>query len=147
MRVAIIVLIVSFLLVLCVPRRTVSYVRAETPPPCDVELNTEESITLCIKDLWRADSDVAIAVAKAESGLNPNAINYNCRYNGKSTFCKKGDLTKAWSCDVSVFQINVSCGTKMTTRENIMKAYEMYQKRGWQPWVAYNDKKHLVYLD
>lgn len=87
----------------------------------------------------------AISVAKNESGWKKDAKGWNCHYineQGKqySTACKPEDRAKAWSVDCGIFQINVAgttCPDKLLSiKENIDHAYKMYERRGWQPWVA-----------
>lgn len=103
------------------------------------------------KILEAFDGDkVAVAVAKSESGLDPNAKGYNCRYGNRSTSCKPEDRHKAWSVDCGVYQINTlakECPDHlMDVDTNIRIAKEMQSKRGWNPWVGYWNgqwKNHL----
>lgn len=77
---------------------------------------------ICTKD-W--DCKTAVAVAMAESGLNPDA--------------------KSPTNDHGVMQLN---GKKIyNAQQNIDEAYEMYKRRGWQPWAAYNNGRYKKYLD
>ena len=99
---------------------------------CDLNLETKESIESCILEVFKGNL-TAVAVAKAESQLNPNAVNYN----------------GSWSKDCGVFQLNSyyhkgSC--ELTTKGNILYAYALYQKKGWQPWVAWQNGSYLKYL-
>ncbi len=77
--------------------------------------------------------EIAIAIAKAESRLNPQAIGYNT--NG--------------SIDRGLFQINSIHGLGeelYNYRTNIQVARKIYEKRGWSAWSAYTNgsyKKHL----
>ena len=101
---------------------------------------TPGAIETKILEAFNGDK-VALAVAKSESGLDPNAKGYNCRYNGISKSCKPEDRDKAWSVDCSIFQINF-IGTEcpehlMDVETNIAIAKEMQSKRGWNPWVGY----------
>lgn len=93
-----------------------------------------------ILEVFNGDK-VAVAVAKSESGLDPNAKGYNCRYGNRSTSCKPEDRHKAWSVDCGVYQINTiakDCPEHLMDPEtNIAVAKEMQSKRGWNPWVAY----------
>jgi len=80
----------------------------------------------------------AIHIAKNESGLRVNAKGYNCRYNGVSKACKVEDRANAWSVDCGIFQHNVigqSCPT-MSWKQNVDKAYALYKRRGFTPWVV-----------
>lgn len=84
---------------------------------------------------------VALAVAKGESGLDPNAKGYNCKYGTRSTSCKPEDRHKAWSVDCGIYQINTiakDCPEHLLDPEtNIEIAKKMQEKRGWNPWVAF----------
>jgi len=93
---------------------------------------------------------IAYAVIMHESNMNYKAINYNCIYNGRSTFCKKGDESKAWSVDCSVAQINVrgqSCPAELMTSEGQIKAIErIYKEQGLNAWVSYKNGSYLKFL-
>ena len=103
-----------------------------------------------IKEIFGAKAKIATAVLKHESGMNLTAINYNCRYNGKSTFCKKGDEHKAWSVDCGIGQTNVKgkvCPQELLTLEgNMKKVEQIYKSQGLNAWVSYKNKKYLAYM-
>lgn len=97
------------------------------------------------------DAKTALAIFKTESALNPKAQNWNCHYydeNGKrySTSCKAEDRKNAWSVDCGVAQINhitptnnKECPAELfDPKKNIAMAKEMFDRRGFQPWVTYN---------
>jgi hypothetical protein len=85
---------------------------------------------ICAYD-W--DCELMIAVAKAESRLDPNAINYNT--NG--------------TVDRGIFQVNSIWGDWSTfdVDENIANAYEIYKIQGISAWSAYNNGAYLAYLN
>lgn len=120
-------------------------------PTGDTHVPIVSSAVIEAKILEAFDGDkVAVAVAKSESGLDPNAKGYNCRYGNRSTSCKPEDRHRAWSVDCGVFQINTltkDCPEHlMDVETNIRIAKEMQSKRGWQPWVGYWNgqwKNHL----
>lgn len=93
---------------------------------------------------------IAYAVIMHESNMNYKAINYNCIYNGKSTFCKKGDKSKAWSVDCGVAQINVRgqiCPESLFTEKGQLEAIErIYDSQGLNAWVSYKNKSYLKFL-
>ena len=103
-----------------------------------------------ITSYFGSDSVVAHAVFKTESGLNPTAMNWNCRYNGISKQCKPEDRGQAWSVDCGIAQINVvgkDCPKELfNPEENLKRAKEMFDKRGFQPWIAFNMGYHLANL-
>lgn len=79
------------------------------------------------------DSNIALAVAKAESGLRCEAYHFN--NNG--------------TIDHSIFQLNSvhkKRGNLENCKENIKIAYEIFKEQGWTPWVVYNTKSYLKYL-
>jgi hypothetical protein len=95
-----------------------------------------KSINYVIQEDWKKDIQkyictkkwdckTAVAVAIAESGLNPDAVSY--------------------TNDYGIFQLNNKPITDW--KENIDEAYKMYERRGWQPWVAYNTGRHKQYLN
>lgn len=79
-----------------------------------------------IKRVFGYEWLLALSIAKAESGLNPQAVNYN--RNG----------TK----DVGVFQINdchnFSDSERFDWRTNVRLAKLVRDTYGWTAWVTYN---------
>ncbi len=96
------------------------------------------------------DARIAKAILTHESRLNPNAKNYNCYYNNKSTFCKKGDEHLAWSVDCGIAQLNyhgsVCPSYTQSIDKSIEKMADMYEKRGWSPWVSFQSGAYKQYL-
>jgi hypothetical protein len=104
-----------------------------------------------ILDKFQNEYEVALAIARAESGLRPDAQGFNCYYNGVSQSCRKGDESRAWSTDCGLYQINVK-GTTCPAHlfdpsQNIQIAFEKYQKRNWQPWSAWKSGKYLAFMN
>lgn len=104
-----------------------------------------------IERIFGDKAEVALAVFKHESeGLKLDAKNYNCIYNGKSTFCKKGDEAKAWSVDCGIAQVNIRgkvCPPELLTLEGNMKAVEkIYKQQGLNAWVSYKNGKYKQFL-
>lgn len=93
---------------------------------------------------------IATAVILHESGNSLSAINYNCIYGGKSTFCKPQDRAQAWSVDCGIGQINVKgkvCPKELLTLEGNMKAIEQkYKTQGLNAWVSYSTGRYKMYL-
>jgi len=97
---------------------------------------TEERIEKEIKNTFPEAPDLAVAIAKAESGLYDRALNPEAHrgcYGSYGIFqiaCVHTDDTEA------LYDIET----------NIKKARQIYEEKGWQPWGAYTDgnyKKHL----
>lgn len=79
------------------------------------------------------DPYTALAIAKAESNLNPLATGYNS--NG--------------SRDFGLMQVNSIHGygeELYDVETNLKVARKIYEKRGWSAWCAYKTGKHLTYL-
>lgn len=98
---------------------------------------------------------IAVAVAKSESGLHSNAMGWNCHYydaQGKrySKACNPEDRPKAWSVDCGVMQINhlgKTCPSHLfDPDENIRIGRDMFNNRGFSPWVAFTKGTYLKYL-
>ena len=80
---------------------------------------------------------LALAIAKAESGLYPRATNAQ-------------DNHKVCRGSFGIFQIGCIHGVDAETlydpTYNIRKARQLYDERGWQPWGAYTDGSYLKHL-
>ena len=78
----------------------------------------EEAINL----IWKEQSKEALAIAKCESGLNPETI---------------GDSGKS----IGIFQIYLPAHPQykeedlMNVWYNVSIAYQIYQKQGWSAWL------------
>lgn len=103
-----------------------------------------------IREIFGAKAKIATAVLTHESGMKLDTINYNCRYNGKSTFCKKGDRSKAWSVDCGIGQTNVKgtvCPAHLLTLEGNMKEVErIYKEQGLEAWVSYTNGAYKKFM-
>lgn len=116
------------------------------------ELEIKQSPTLeqHVSRIFGKKAPIALAVLKYESGLKLDAINYNCRYNGKSKSCRKGDIGKAWSVDCGAGQINVkgkSCPhTLLTLDGNMAQVEKIYKEQGMNAWIAYSSGAYRKYL-
>lgn len=102
------------------------------------ETATTQEIIAEIAQVFKEVPVEAILCFYKESKLKPTAMNWNCKYNGRSTSCAYKDRDNAFSVDCGVAQINTPgkyCpGNLMDYKENIKRAYQMFKKRGWQPW-------------
>lgn len=121
----------------------VEEIKPQVLAPIEKQLNVPEMSTdieryICDK-FGVMDCKTALAVAKAESGMNCNAFNVNS--NG--------------SVDFSIFQLNsvhLKKGGEWTLEnmancyKNVDLAYEMWKEQGFQPWVAFTSGGYLAKL-
>lgn len=95
-----------------------------------------EDIESLIRAAFPEHPDIMIAIANAESGLNPKAVNVN--RNG--------------STDIGLFQINSVHGydelSLFDVKKNIEAAREIYKHQGLRAWAAFSNgsyKKFITY--
>jgi len=105
------------------------------PHPSDLKTDTE----LYIYEVFGIENyKIAIAIARAESGLREDAININTND----------------TIDVGVFQINQvhfkkeGCSLKEISdmKGNVDCAFQIYEASGWNPWVAYNSGSFTAHI-
>ena len=122
--------------ILTVTPRVTQVVQNVIIPNYPEEVDTDLEKYICEK-FGVMDCKIALAVAKAESGLNCNAININT--NG--------------TVDFSTFQLNsvhIKKGGEWTLAnmadcyKNVDLAYELWTEQGWTPWVAYLNNSYLA---
>lgn len=115
---------------------------ADPIPPMTVEQH--------IQKIFGDKADIATAVILHESQNKLDAVNYNCIYGGRSTSCRKGDESKAWSVDCGIGQINTKglvCPPKLLTLEGNMEAIEkIYKTQGLTAWVSYKTGAYKKYI-
>ena len=79
----------------------------------------------------------AVAVATAESGLNPYALNAQ-------------DSHKGCNGSYGIFQIGCLHETDpkvlYDVEYNIKRAHEIYLAQGWKPWGAHSNGSYLAYM-
>jgi len=116
----------------------------EIIPPTPITFEGE------IQRIFGNKSNIAFAVFKHESNAKITSKNWNCVYNGRSTFCKKEDRIKAWSVDCGYFQINVRglvCPTEyMDKLTSLKRVEEIYKQQGLNAWVSYKTGAYKKYL-
>lgn len=127
------------------------------PVVVDKEETIEEKIKFHFPRSWRD----MIAIAHAESRMDPEAKNWNCFYNSDksivyetrvkgahSTFCKKEHRKYAWSVDCGIMQLSVR--SKECPVEDIdthlQKAAELSKIQGKEAWVVYQTGAYKKYL-
>lgn len=108
----------------------------EIPNPVDLKTDTEKYIY----EIFGIENyKVAIAIARAESGLREDAININTND----------------TVDIGIFQINsihykkAECQLKdiVTYKGNVDCAYKIYKASGWTPWTVFNTGAFTAKLD
>ena len=137
---------VKFKLGLCVLALSLLVISPQRGATEELPITLEQHI----QQIFGSKAKVALAVLKHESGLKLTSVNYNCRYNGRSTFCKKGDEYKAWSVDCGIGQANFKgtvCPKESLTLEGNMKIVEkIYREQGLRAWVSYKTGAYKKYL-
>lgn len=107
-----------------------------TPTPTKTMYVPTSEIEKLICDVFGDDCEIAIAVAKAESGLRCDA--HGDRHLSPSSY--------------GVFQIRAFEGRppieELTNCEaNIRYAKFMYDRQGWGPWSAYTNGSYLGFIN
>lgn len=166
-----IVLILVILAILCFSPTTVKYQRIEPPqvaveaPPKVVKApqkrviakkavytkpEVKPEVKAYIDDIFGENATIATAVLMHESGLRLDAKNWNCIYEGKSTFCKKEDRDKAVSVDCGIAQKNVKgqvCPAHLMTLEGNMEAIrKVYETQGLGAWASFRNGAYKKFL-
>ena len=138
------------------------YQKLISPQPLKTTKTTKVVSTLAddvetkVKTVFYEYPEMALAIFKAESGLNPKAKGYNCHYlvNGKtvSKACKKEDRHLAWSVDCGLTQINVKgqeCPASLLDVEtNLKHARAKFEgrKNTFLAWSAYKSGVYKKFL-
>ena len=128
--------------------RSISRIPTPTPEHSEqaIILDNQKPIAQKIRAYFKKDADRAIAIFRAESGLNAHAQGWNCTYGP----CKPEDREKAKSTDCGIAQINFPgkvCPARAFNEDwNIQKAYMMYTRRGFQPWTVFNSGSYKKFI-
>ena len=108
----------------------------DEPEDGDLAKNQDsgDGLAILIAEAFPENPEIMIAIAKAESGMNPRAVNYN--RNG--------------SIDTGLFQVNsvhMYDGLSLFDPEkNIKAAREIYDKQGIQAWTSFNNGSYKKFL-
>lgn len=103
----------------------------------------KSEIERLICEYFRDDCAVAVAVARAESGLRPDAVG-----DGAMAYVRDGvEYGKSYG----VFQIRHLEGRPepvklLDPKFNIEYAYNLYQRSGFYPWSAFTNSSYLRFL-
>jgi hypothetical protein len=118
-------------------KATVITIMAEAKTPTDVNPLTPDQQYLCNK--FGPDCKIALAIFRAESGLNAKAINVN--KNGSVDFgCMQINSIHLSNIDTS--SINL-----LNCRDNIDVAYKIFsQQKNFSAWAAFQNGSYKKYL-
>jgi hypothetical protein len=98
---------------------------------------SEANIKRLIRETFPEDPVKALAIAKAESNLNPYAVN-------------RQDAHRGCMGSYGIFQIGCLHESDphvlYDVEYNIKRARQLYDERGWLPWGAFTDKSYLAYM-
>lgn len=132
-----IVVTVGLLYALTANAESLNYYAPVDMPP--VEKTIEEKI----RETFPEDPDLAVAIAKAESELNPDA------YNPETHYDRSGKAI----CNGSIGIMQVACVHHRSNPDelrnvdfNLEIARKIYEERGWLPWGSYTDGRYKKYL-
>lgn len=111
--------------------------------PSEVVTVKELSVEDKIRAVFGNEAEIAIAIAKSESGLK------NVKGDTHIEFIQDGKVM-GHSC--GVFQVRVlsgrpSCEELMDVDVNIAYAKKIYDKVGWSAWSNYKNERYLAFLD
>ena len=95
-----------------------------------------------IEKVFGEEAPIAIAVAQAESSMQPDRIGDN--------HLKFEDGKYGMSC--GLFQIRIlpgrpTCEEMLDPQKNIEFAYELHKKSGWNPWSVYKNGQYLKFIN
>lgn len=119
-----------------------------------IRLSAKPEIAALVVATFPSDSEEMLAIFMAESGLNKDAVGWNCLYeeygSSVSRACKEGDRVNAWSVDCGVSQLNfkgLTCPLEAFDPVwNItVGAKKKYDSQGKEAWTAYNTGVYLSY--
>ena len=108
----------------------------DEPEDGDLAKNQDsgDGLAILIAEAFPENPEIMIAIAKAESGMNPKAVNHN--RNG--------------SIDTGLFQVNSVHGydglSLFDPEKNIEAAREIYDKQGIQAWASFNNGSYQKFL-
>lgn len=119
------------------------YAQEISGPYKAIVLQEQEEIANKIRQVFGADAELAIAIARCESGLRPGAIG-----DGHISYWVNGvEYGKSYG----VFQIRHLEGRPspeqlLDADFNIQYAYNLFKRSSWYPWSAYNNGCYEQFL-
>lgn len=115
-----------------------------TPPIAIVEnppvVETVEDKINNYAKLYNADAKLALRIAKAESGLNPEAYNPEWHYNAQGEKICQGSFG---IYQVSCVHYDGDDKDLLDPDINIRLAFQLQKEQGWDIWGAYSNKSYL----
>lgn len=100
-----------------------------------IVLPSQEEVAQKIRSVFGDAGEMAVAIARCESGLRPNATGYNSN-----------------SIDQGVFQINSIHQAKYAGEDiynldvNLRVAYQIFKASGWGAWTTYHNGCYQHFL-
>lgn len=106
----------------------------------DMDSNRIEAL---VRRTFPEDPDTAVAVAMAESGMNPETVG-----DRHLTFVRDG---KTYGMSCGIMQIRnlpgrPDCESMKDPVKNVEYARSLYERSGWKPWGAYTNGSFKKYL-
>ncbi len=99
-------------------------------------LKTREELILDEIKLYEWDTTTALAIAKAESGLDPHAINKT-----------SGAMGLFQILPLHCYRlIDQPCDKLLELKYNVLMAYALWRENGWTPWEVYRTGAYERYL-
>ena len=98
---------------------------------------SEDKVKALIRQVFWEDPVTAVAVAMAESGLSPYALNTRDSHRGCTGSYGIFQIGCLHESDPSVLY---------DVEYNIRRAKEIYNESGWRPWGAFTDGNYKRYL-
>jgi hypothetical protein len=131
---------------------------ATTTPVVKKQLTIEDKI----RSHFPKSHKTIIAIAHAESGMNNNAIGYNCYYNSDETIvyetkvkgshsraCQPNHRKYSWSVDCFLLQKNYpgrkTCPKDVTLDQHLKEVAELSRVQGLSAWTSYTNGSYLTY--
>ena len=114
------------------------------PPSLEENVSNKGDIEKLIIKYFGKDADMAVAIAKCESGLNPSRIG-----DGHLRFEKDGRL---FGASYGVFQVRDLPGRfddpdkMLNAEENIKWAKSLFDRSGWTPWSCYTNSGYERFI-
>lgn len=82
-----------------------------------------------IRKYFGKDADMALKIAKCESGMNPNSKNKTSTASGVFQIIKG-----TWIGNRQAMGLDTDLNLRFDAEENVKTAYKIFQDQSWRPW-------------